>query len=151
MDPPPSARAATQAVEARPQGLRGNAPTRTVTVGGRSGRLPRTTLVASRRQASSGRPYHPLLRPTGSAQTCRLTSTFRTAGCGPACPVVWQGSSGAPLPPMPIHGIVQALFEDGVLQRNGAVKLARSMNAVKVPATVQAVLAARIDRLPAKG
>src|SRR5713101_5821028 len=102
MDPPPSARAATQAVEARPQGLRGNAPTRTVTVGGRSGRLPRTTLVASRRQASSGRPYHPLLRPTGSAQTCRLTSTFRTAGCGPACPVVWQGSSGAPLPPMPI-------------------------------------------------
>src|SRR5713101_8055421 len=108
MDPPPSARAATQAVEARPQGLRGNAPTRTVTVGGRSGRLPRTTLVASRRQASSGRPYHPLLRPTGSAQTCRLTSTFRTAGCGPACPVVWQGSSGAPLPPMPIIAGLQA-------------------------------------------
>jgi class 3 adenylate cyclase/tetratricopeptide (TPR) repeat protein len=46
--------------------------------------------------------------------------------------------------------IVEALFEDGVLQRNGAVKLARSMNAVKVPATVQAVLAARIDRLPAQ-
>jgi predicted ATPase len=42
---------------------------------------------------------------------------------------------------------VQALFEDGVLQRNGAVKLARSMNAVKVPATMQGVLAARIDRL----
>jgi predicted ATPase len=36
-----------------------------------------------------------------------------------------------------------------VLQRNGTVKLARSMNAVKVPATVQAVLASRIDRLPA--
>jgi predicted ATPase len=46
--------------------------------------------------------------------------------------------------------IVQALFEDGVLRRNGAVKLARSMNAVKVPATVQAVLAARIDRLSAE-
>src|SRR5216684_1175953 len=107
MDSPPPARAATQAVEARPQGLRGNAPTRTVTVGGRSGRLPRTTLVASRRQAGSGRPYHPLLRPTGSAQTCRLTSTFRTAGGGPACPVVWQGSSGAPLPPMPIGNIHQ--------------------------------------------
>jgi predicted ATPase len=44
--------------------------------------------------------------------------------------------------------IVLSLFEDGVLQRNGAVKLARSMNAVKVPATVQAILAARIDRLP---
>ena len=46
--------------------------------------------------------------------------------------------------------IVQALFEDGVLQRNGTVKLAKSMNAVKVPATVQAVLASRIDRLPAE-
>ncbi len=45
---------------------------------------------------------------------------------------------------------MQALFEDGVLQRNGAVKLARSMNAVKVPATVQAVLASRIDRLSAE-
>ena len=50
--------------------------------------------------------------------------------------------------PFFMEEIVQALFE--VLQRNGAVKLARSMNAVKVPATVQAVLAARIDRLPAQ-
>jgi hypothetical protein len=37
--------------------------------------------------------------------------------------------------------MVQDLFEDGVLQRNGAMKLVRSMNAVKVPASVQAVLA----------
>jgi predicted ATPase len=50
--------------------------------------------------------------------------------------------------PFFMEEIVQALFEDGVLQRNGAVKLAKSMNAVKVPATVQAVLASRIDRLP---
>jgi predicted ATPase len=52
--------------------------------------------------------------------------------------------------PFFMEEIVQALFEDGVLQRNGAVKLARSMNTVKVPATVQAVLASRIDRLPAE-
>jgi predicted ATPase/class 3 adenylate cyclase len=52
--------------------------------------------------------------------------------------------------PFFMEEIVQALFEDGVLQRNGAVTLARSMNAVKVPATVQAVLAARIDRRPAE-
>ena len=52
--------------------------------------------------------------------------------------------------PFFMEEIVQALFEDGVLQRNGTVKLAKSMNAVKVPATVQAVLAARIDRLPAE-
>ncbi len=52
--------------------------------------------------------------------------------------------------PFFMEEIVQTLFEDGVLQRNGAVKLARSMNVVKVPATVQAVLVARIDRLPAE-
>jgi len=34
-----------------------------------------------------------------------------------------------------------------VLQRNGTVKLAKPMSTVKVPATVQAVLASRIDRL----
>jgi predicted ATPase/class 3 adenylate cyclase len=50
--------------------------------------------------------------------------------------------------PFFMEEIVQALFEDGVLQRNGVVKLAKSLKAVKVPATVQAVLAARIDRLP---
>src|SRR6202011_5719932 len=37
--------------------------------------------------------------------------------------------------PFFMEEMVQALFEDGVLQRNGTVKLARSMNAVKVPAT----------------
>jgi predicted ATPase/class 3 adenylate cyclase len=52
--------------------------------------------------------------------------------------------------PFFMEEIVQSLFEDGVLQRNGTVKLAKSMSAVKVPATVQAILAARIDRLPAE-
>jgi predicted ATPase len=50
--------------------------------------------------------------------------------------------------PFFMEEMVPALFEDGVLQRNGAVKLAKSMAAVKVPATVQAILTARIDRLP---
>jgi predicted ATPase len=39
--------------------------------------------------------------------------------------------------PFFMEEIVQALFEDGVLQRNGAVKLVKQMNAMKVPATVQ--------------
>jgi predicted ATPase/class 3 adenylate cyclase len=51
--------------------------------------------------------------------------------------------------PFFMEEIVQSLFEDGVLKRNGTVELAKPMNAVKVPATVQGVLAARIDRLPA--
>jgi predicted ATPase len=40
-------------------------------------------------------------------------------------------------------------FEQGALARNGEVKLVRSMAEIKVPPTVQAVLASRIDRLPA--
>jgi hypothetical protein len=43
------------------------------------------TLVVSCRQVGSGRTHHQLLRPHRSTQTCRLTSTFRTAGCGSAC------------------------------------------------------------------
>jgi predicted ATPase len=52
--------------------------------------------------------------------------------------------------PFFMEEIVQSLFEDGVLQRNGTVKLAEPMNGVKVPATVQGVIAARIDRLSAE-
>ncbi len=50
--------------------------------------------------------------------------------------------------PFFVEEIVQALFDEGALVRNGPAKLAKSMNAVKLPATVQAVLASRIDRLP---
>jgi len=49
--------------------------------------------------------------------------------------------------PFFMEEMVQALFEDGVLQRNGVVKLARPISTVKVPTTVQAVIASRIDRL----
>jgi class 3 adenylate cyclase len=49
--------------------------------------------------------------------------------------------------PFFIEEMVQALFEEGVLQRNGSVKLAKPISAFTVPSTVQAVLASRIDRL----
>jgi class 3 adenylate cyclase/tetratricopeptide (TPR) repeat protein len=49
--------------------------------------------------------------------------------------------------PFFMEEIVQALFDQGVLARNGAVKLARSMNEIRLPPTVQGVLASRIDRL----
>jgi predicted ATPase len=51
--------------------------------------------------------------------------------------------------PFFIEEIVLALFEQGALARNGAIKLTRPLIEVKVPPTVQAVLASRIDRLPA--
>src|SRR5262249_43063105 len=50
--------------------------------------------------------------------------------------------------PFFIEEIIQALFEQGALARNGAVKVTRPLANIKVPATVQAVLASRIDRLP---
>ena len=46
--------------------------------------------------------------------------------------------------------IVQALFEQGALLRNGSIKLAKSLSSIQIPSTVQAVLASRIDRLPAQ-
>ena len=44
---------------------------------------------------------------------------------------------------------VQVLLDEGVLVRNGAVTLTRPLGELKIPPTVQAILAARIDRLPA--
>jgi class 3 adenylate cyclase len=42
---------------------------------------------------------------------------------------------------------VQTLLEEGALVRNGVVKLTKPVEELKIPATVQAILAARIDRL----
>ncbi len=43
---------------------------------------------------------------------------------------------------------VLVLFDDGALKRNGTVRLTKALNELKIPPTVQAILAARIDRLP---
>jgi len=50
--------------------------------------------------------------------------------------------------PFFIEEIVRALFDQGVLVRNGAVKVTRSMSEIHIPPTVQGILASRIDRLP---
>ncbi len=49
--------------------------------------------------------------------------------------------------PFFIEEMVQALFDEGALVRNGAVKVTRSLSQLRLPATVQGILAARIDRL----
>jgi class 3 adenylate cyclase/predicted ATPase len=48
-----------------------------------------------------------------------------------------------------VEEMVQAFFEQGVIERNGKLTLKKSLFEVKIPPTVQALLAARIDRLPA--
>ncbi len=45
---------------------------------------------------------------------------------------------------------VQVLLDEGALVRDGpAIRLTKALGALKIPPTVQAILAARIDRLPA--
>jgi class 3 adenylate cyclase/predicted ATPase len=43
---------------------------------------------------------------------------------------------------------VQVLFDEGALVKNGATQLTRPIRELKIPPTVQGILAARIDRLP---
>src|SRR5208282_3858550 len=51
--------------------------------------------------------------------------------------------------PFFIEETVQELFEEGALVRNGKVKMTRSLSQLRIPPNVQAILASRIDRLPA--
>jgi predicted ATPase len=51
--------------------------------------------------------------------------------------------------PFFMEEMVQVLFEEEVLERNGVVRLAKPISTIKVPASVQAVLSSRIDRLAA--
>src|SRR5713101_831373 len=51
--------------------------------------------------------------------------------------------------PFFMEEIVQALLDEGALVRDGAaVRLTKSLGELKIPPTVQGILAARIDRLP---
>ena len=51
--------------------------------------------------------------------------------------------------PFFIEEMVRALFDQGVLTRNGMVKVAKPLASIQIPATVQGILAARIDQLAA--
>jgi tetratricopeptide (TPR) repeat protein len=51
--------------------------------------------------------------------------------------------------PFFMEEMVQTLFEDSVLVRNGVTHLTKPLAELKIPPTVQGILAARIDRLPA--
>jgi class 3 adenylate cyclase/tetratricopeptide (TPR) repeat protein len=53
--------------------------------------------------------------------------------------------------PLFIEEIFQALLEDGSLKRNGEVRLVRPVEQLRIPPTVQDILASRIDRLPPEG
>jgi class 3 adenylate cyclase/predicted ATPase len=50
--------------------------------------------------------------------------------------------------PFFIEEIVQALFDEDALVRNGTVKVTRSLSQLRLPTTVQGMLAERLDRQP---
>src|SRR5262249_16865175 len=51
--------------------------------------------------------------------------------------------------PFFMEELVQALFDDGTLVRDSAIKPTKPLSQLSIPPTVQAILASRIDRLPA--
>jgi class 3 adenylate cyclase/predicted ATPase len=51
--------------------------------------------------------------------------------------------------PFFIEEMVQALFDEGILARNGAIRIIQPLSQLRLPPTVQGILASRIDRLPA--
>jgi class 3 adenylate cyclase/tetratricopeptide (TPR) repeat protein len=97
----------------------------------------------------NGKTYYTQLRldPLGKESAEQMLSAL-----------VGDGSELAPLRrlivvrtegnPLFMEEIFQALLEDGSLQRNGSVKLVRPVEQLRLPPTVQGILAARIDRLP---
>ncbi len=66
-------------------------------------------------------------------------------GLAPLKQVIIEKTEGNPFF---IEEIVQQLFEEGALIRNGEIRIARPLSTIRIPTTVQAILAARIDRLP---
>jgi class 3 adenylate cyclase/predicted ATPase len=66
---------------------------------------------------------------------------------GPFKRLVVERTSGNPFF---IEEIVQALFDQGALVRNGTVKVTRPLSQLRLPQTVQGILAARIDRQPSQ-
>ena len=68
------------------------------------------------------------------------------ASLGPLKRLIAEKTEGNPLF---MEEIVLGLLEDGALVRNGGVKLSRPLASLRIPPTVQGILASRIDRLPA--
>jgi len=60
--------------------------------------------------------------------------------------LIFEKSSGTPFF---MEEMVKALFDDGTLARDGNVMLTKKLDELDIPSSVQAILAARIDRLPA--
>jgi hypothetical protein len=97
----------------------------------------------------SGKTYYTQLRldPLGQESAAEMLSARigDSPDLAPLKRLVLERTEGNPLF---IEELVEALFDEGVLVRNGAIKVTRPLGQLKIPPTVQGILAARIDRLP---
>jgi predicted ATPase len=97
-----------------------------------------------------GKTYYHQLRldplPPGQASELLETLLGGDVGLAPLKPLLLARTEGNPFF---LEEGVQSLVDDGVLRGDrGAYQLVKSPEAFDVPGTVQAILAARIDRLP---
>ena len=97
MDSPKAQGGSAQAVEAWQHDLSQPSKAWRYSRGGSTGGCRRQALVALQSIQLTPRANSGLLRKHCHTQT-HMTSTSRTARCGPACRVVWQGRSLTPAP-----------------------------------------------------
>ena len=125
-----AARDSTQALASWPDDLSRTPCSWNASRDGSPDRRQQPPVVAEFALPAQRRSSDPLLRRVGLALARRVTSTFRTAGCGPACPVVWEGigrgNSGRPYPDRwetvgkgGSWGVVEGELREGVPMRRG--------------------------------
>jgi tetratricopeptide (TPR) repeat protein len=87
------------------------------------------------------------LDPLGRESAEEMLSTLLGGGAdlAPLKRLIVEKTEGNPFF---MEETVQALLDEGALMRNGGVKLIRPLAELRIPPTVQAILASRIDRLP---
>jgi class 3 adenylate cyclase/tetratricopeptide (TPR) repeat protein len=87
------------------------------------------------------------LDPLGQGSAGEMLSTLLGDGAEliPLKRLIIEKTEGTPFF---MEETVQVLFDEGALVRNGAVHLTKALAELKIPPTVQAILASRIDRLP---
>ena len=99
----------------------------------------------------AGKSYYTQLglSPLGreSAEELLAALLGDAAELGPFKRLVADKSGGNPFF---IEELVQGFFDEGVLMRNGGVRITRPLGQVRIPPTVQGILSSRIDRLPAE-
>jgi predicted ATPase len=103
------------------------------------------------RHAWGNKSYYSQLRldPLGGADDAAMLAALLGDGAelNPLKRLIAERTGGNPFF---IEEIVQALFDEGALVRNGAVKVTRSLSQLRLPPTVQGILASRIDRQPSE-